>query len=130
MEINNKMKSCIESDSRGVSAVVDEDVHGTKAVPLVLVTKNAKGEFEYATSGGGGTSGTDGKSAYEIAVEAGFAGDENAWLVSLKGAKGDPGVKGTDGAKGDTGAPGKDGFGTQVQYNDIIARLQALEETP
>ena len=50
-----------------------------------------------------------------------------------KGDKGDPGTPGADGAKGakgdkgDTGAPGADGFGTETQYNDIIARLEALE---
>ena len=50
-----------------------------------------------------------------------------------KGDQGDPGTPGADGAKGDkgdTGAPGADGadgFGTEAQYNDIIARLEALE---
>lgn len=70
-------------------------------------------------AGGGG--GADGKSAYEIAVDNGFVGSEEDWLVSLKGTKGD---KGDDGAPGVKGA---DGFGTEVQYNDIIARLDALE---
>lgn len=37
---------------------------------------------------------------------------------AAKGAKGDPGAAGADGA---------DGFGTETQYNDIIARLEALE---
>ena len=53
-----------------------------------------------------------------------------------QGPKGDPGTPGADGAKGakgdkgDPGTPGADGadgFGTEVQYNDIIARLEALE---
>lgn len=35
--------------------------------------------------------------------------------------------KGPKGDKGATGAAGKDGFGTEAQYNDIIARLDALE---
>ena len=49
------------------------------------------------------------------------------------GPAGDPGPQGpagADGAKGATGAAGKDGadgFGTEAQYNDIIARLEALE---
>lgn len=52
------------------------------------------------------------------------------------GAKGDPGVagpKGDPGAKGDTGAtgpkgdPGADGFGTEAQYNELVARIEALE---
>ncbi|MGV4321302.1 collagen-like triple helix repeat-containing protein [Bacillus mojavensis] len=41
-----------------------------------------------------------------------------------KGDKGDPGIQGEKGEKGD---PGADGFGTKAQYDDIIARLEALE---
>lgn len=41
-----------------------------------------------------------------------------------EGPKGDPGKDGGKGAQGD---PGKDGFGTETQYSDIIARLEALE---
>lgn len=54
-----------------------------------------------------------------------------------KGDQGEPGPPGTAGAdstvagpkgdKGDTGAAGAAGFGTEAQYNDIIARLEALE---
>ena len=57
--------------------------------------------------------------------EQGPQGDAGA-----KGAKGDKGDPGAKGAKGDTGAQGPagaDGFGTEAQYNDIIARLEALE---
>lgn len=43
------------------------------------------------------------------------------------GTDGSQGPKGEDGAKGATGTAGKDGFGTEVQYDDIIARLEALE---
>ena len=46
------------------------------------------------------------------------------------GATGPEGPQGTKGTKGDTGAAGADGadgFGTEAQYNDIIARLEALE---
>ena len=43
------------------------------------------------------------------------------------GAKGDKGDDGAQGPKGDPGANGADGFGTEAQYNDIIARLEALE---
>ena len=38
--------------------------------------------------------GADGLSAYEIAVKNGFTGTITQWLVSLKGEKGDKGVKG------------------------------------
>ena len=54
--------------------------------------------------------------------EKGEPGDKGA-----TGAKGDPGEKGEPGEKGAKGDPGKDGFGTEAQYNDIIARLENLE---
>ena len=56
--------------------------------------------------------GTDGKSAFEIAVEHGFVGTEAEWLESLKGVDGKDGVNGKDGCDGRNGAdglPGKDG---------------------
>lgn len=66
----------------------------------------------------GAQDGKNGKSAYEIAVEHGFVGDEQAWLDSLRGqdgkdgaqgAPGEPGAPGKDGADGQDGTPGKDG---------------------
>lgn len=48
------------------------------------------------TVGGGGGSGADGKSAYEIALEHGFKGSEAEWLESLQGEDGYTPVKGTD----------------------------------
>ena len=59
-----------------------------------------------ASSGGGGA---DGKSAYEIAVENGFEGDETAWLKSLKGEKGDAGAQGATGPRGPQGEQGEQG---------------------
>ena len=53
--------------------------------------------------------GKDGKSAYEIAVEHGFVGDEQAWLDSLKGTQGEPGEPGKNGTNGAHGAQGEDG---------------------
>lgn len=52
----------------------------------------------------------------DVAGEPGPKGDTGA-----KGAKGDTGAKG---AKGD---PGADGFGTEEQYNELVARIEALE---
>lgn len=43
------------------------------------------------------------------------------------GAKGDKGEPGAAGAKGDPGAAGKDGFPTEAQWNDLVARVEALE---
>ena len=45
-------------------------------------------ETKLATLGGGGGSGTAGKSAYEIAVDNGFVGTETEWLESLNGKQG------------------------------------------
>ena len=59
--------------------------------------------------GPAGADGQDGKSAYEIAVEQGFVGDEDAWLESLKGEKGPPGEQGPAGEKGDQGEVGPQG---------------------
>lgn len=52
-----------------------------------------------------------------------------AWtlLMNLKGAQGIQGIQGVKGDTGATGAKGADGFGTKAQYDDIIARLVALE---
>lgn len=86
----------------------------------------SKTPYEVNLSGGGGI-GQDGKSAYEVAVDNGFEGDEEAWLASLVGATGTPGKDGINGSDGSNGTNGTDGFGTEAQYNDIIARLTALE---
>ena len=44
-----------------------------------------------------GPKGDNGKSAYEVAVDEGFSGDEQEWLNSLIGPKGDKGEKGDPG---------------------------------
>jgi|GEM_PF-1934657 len=60
-------------------------------------------------SGGGGGTGKNGKSAYEIAVENGFSGTEIEWLESLKGQPGKDGINGKDGANGKDGVNGING---------------------
>lgn len=52
---------------------------------------------------------SQGKSAYEIAVENGFAGTVEEWLESLKGEKGSDGKDGIDGENGIDGQDGQDG---------------------
>jgi hypothetical protein len=75
--------------------------------------------------GMGGVDGQDGASAYELAVAAGFVGDEAAWLLSLKG---DPGSDGQDGAAGQNGADGADADLSQLMVvtahgaNNAVAR--------
>lgn len=47
-----------------------------------------------------------------------------------KGDQGDPGPEGPKGDKGDPGEqgpPGADGFPTESQWNDLVARVEALE---
>ena len=53
-----------------------------------------------------GKDGVDGKSAYQIAVDNGYPGTEQAWLASLKGDKGDTGEPGAAGEKGEPGENG------------------------
>lgn len=97
-------------------------------------------------SGGGGGTGKNGKSAYELAVENGFSGTVDEWLESLKGQPGKDGINGKDGANGKDGVNGingKDGadgkditsiddsaVGTDTTYSStkIHELLAALEE--
>lgn len=51
----------------------------------------------------GGFAGANGKSAYELAQDAGFEGTVEAWLASLRGADGVPGADGQDGQDGSDG---------------------------
>ena len=85
----------------------------------------------------------DMKDILDVAGEKGPKGDNGAagpkGDTGVAGPKGDPGVAGpkgdpgAKGAKGDTGAagpkgdPGADGFGTEAQYNELVARIEALE---
>lgn len=69
--------------------------------------------------GNDGTNGVDGASAYDVAVKNGFEGSETDWLVSLHGAKGDPGERGEKGEKGDVGTPGKNGVNGKDGANGI-----------
>lgn len=62
-----------------------------------LITLALAKKLAGSGSGGSGTPGKDGKSAYEIAVENGFEGTEEEWLASLKGSDGQNGQDGEDG---------------------------------
>ena len=59
--------------------------------------------------GPSGSDGADGDSAYQVAVNEGFGGDESAWLTSLVGPQGPAGADGSDGATGAQGPAGNDG---------------------
>lgn len=71
-----------------------------------------------------GQPGKDGKSAYELALEAGFEGTLEDWLVSLKGEKGEQGLQGLQGepgVDGQDGQNGSDGFSPS-------AKVEAVED--
>lgn len=46
--VKNKMAQPIETDAEGNAEIIDEDIDGTKAIPLVPVTKDENGRFVYA----------------------------------------------------------------------------------
>ncbi len=89
---------------KNVSSAVDPNSEEMKreiltvpsVVNLALGSAKASGEFD----------GTDGASAYEIALDNGFYGSEGEWLASLKGEKGDRGVQGLQGVRGEKGDKG------------------------
>lgn len=72
---------------------------------------------EVSANGGRGPAGADGKSAYEIAVEEGFAGTEQEWLESLKGQPGQD---------GDDGQPGKSAYQVAVDAGFIGTEAEWL----
>lgn len=81
--------------------------------------------WEFPT-GGAGTPGADGDSAYQVAVNNGFVGTEVQWLVSLEGPTGPQGVQGVpgnDGAQGPQGLQGIQG----LPGNDGAQGLQGIQ---
>ena len=58
---------------------------------------------------GNGLRGEDGKSAYEIAKDYGFEGNEEEWLESLRGEQGEIGPQGPEGPMGPQGEQGPEG---------------------
>jgi hypothetical protein len=72
----------------------------TSAIPQEVETD------EIIPQGPPGKDGKDGKSAYQIALDNGFEGTEEEWLLSLTGPQGE---QGETGPKGDTGEQGPQG---------------------
>ncbi len=67
----------------------------------------------FGESGDKGETGSNGKSAYEIAVDNGFKGSETEWLATLiatKGFRGEQGQQGESGAAGQAGVDVKDAY--------------------
>ena len=70
-------------------------------------------------AGAGALQGNDGKSAYEIAVEAGYSGSESEWISSLAGTPGETPYIGANGnwfiGAVDTGVKAT----PSMDYNDL-----------
>ncbi len=112
-----------EQGERGLTgAKGDKGDKGDKGERGLTGAKGDKGsdglDGKDGLPGAKGVDGKDGKSAYQIAVEQGFAGSEAAWLSSLKGEKGD---------KGDAGAGGSGDSALQLR---IAALEQVLAKMP
>ena len=99
---------------------------------------------EQGPKGDKGDKGADGKSAYQIAVDNGYVGNESAWVASLKGDKGDTGaqgpkgIQGERGPKGDKGDPGlqgpkgdqgNDGFTPIITFNNEKTEMTVRGKT-
>ena len=91
----NKYEKIVDLGNYATTSYVDNSIAEIKKQPGAKGDKGDKGE-----PGTDGADGADGKSAYQIAVEKGFEGDETAWLASLKGEKGADGVVGKNGVDG------------------------------
>ena len=84
---------------------------------VVITIVDADGETSAMLhNGANGEKGTDGKSAYQIAVEQGYQGSESDWLSSLKGDKGEKGNTGAKGNPGQDGADGKSAYAIAVEH--------------
>ena len=82
-----------------------------------------------------GDNGVAGKSAYQIAVDNGYIGNESTWVASLKGDKGDTGAQGPKGDKGDPGLQGpkgdqgNDGFTPIITFNNEKTEMTVRGKT-
>lgn len=72
-------------------------------IEAMIAAAIAEAEFE-------GIPGPPGDSAYQVAVDNGFVGDEEAWLDSLMGPAGAQGIQGLPGEDGADGAQGIQGI--------------------
>ena len=84
---------------------------------VVITIVDADGETSATLhNGANGEKGTDGKSAYQIAVEQGYQGSESDWLSSLKGDKGEKGNTGAKGNPGQDSTDGKSAYAIAVEH--------------
>ena len=118
--------------SRGMlmGDTLDLEVVSNPALDPTLRGIDGKSAYQLARDAGyGGTVATwlaslvggDGKSAYDIARELGYGGTKTQWLATLKGDKGD---------KGDIGPAGVNAFGAPASRSVTLATAyQASDKT-
>ena len=96
-------------DGTGSSFSIKESHFDSDGNTIVTFTDNSQIVINGGKKGDNGLQGPQGKSAYQVAVDAGYVGTESEWLASLKGEKGDQGPKGEPGEQGVQGPKGEPG---------------------
>lgn len=107
--------------SNGTSAMLS--VSQTETGCTVTATDSSGTTTATVSNGTNGTNGDDGKSAYAIAVEEGFSGDEAAWLRSLKGI-----TTVTSSAVNLTGTLTADGWSDTAPYTQTVTVTGLAED--
>ena len=119
-DVKIDVKTAIEKSDSNKSAI--DSLKDTIEVVNVSLAQNQEkvenvegkldkfsGDVETILNGISGKTGADGKSAYQIAVDNGFSGDEKTWLESLVGKQGEQGIQGPQGEQGPQGLQGETG---------------------
>lgn len=100
-----------------------------------VITNGADGSTPYIIDGywciddtntGVKAQGQDGKSAYEVACDNGYAGDVQSWLESLVGEKGDDGDDGKNGKSAYEFAQDGGYTGTQEEFARALATIASV----
>lgn len=91
-------------------------------IVTVTLTDSSTSTFQ-VMNGSAGSPGSPGKSAYQSAVDTGYAGSESDWVESLKGEPGRPGTPGLPGTPGQSAyeIALKEGFvGTDAEWLESL----------
>lgn len=105
-------------------------MNGTIAYALSKSYVDATLQGAGALKGQDGKNGTDGKSAYQIAVDNGFDGTEQEWLDSINGQNGKDGKDGVDGVDGFSPTITEDENNTADIYKLNITTKDSTFTTP
>lgn len=106
-DLSEVLKIAVGDTKRTLSAQLVQNNKNTGDV--VQRIENIEKDYVKNEQLGDYSDGEDGKSAYEIWLEAGNTGTVDDYLESLKGEKGDKGDQGIQGIQGEKGAQGEKG---------------------